>query len=443
MKKIVSALLAAVLAVSVLAGCGSGNDNQAAGSGANTGTEGGSAANAENASDLKIGVIMIGDETETYTKAHIDGIKEAAASLGISEGNIQWKERVEESEDCYDAAKTLVADGCQLVISNSYGHQDFMVEAAEEFTDVNFVAMTGDFAAISGLDNFYNAFTNVYESRYVSGVVAGMKVAELNAAGEIPAEGYDENGNVKIGYVGAYPYAEVVSGYTAFFLGIQSVFPDVVMDVQYTNSWFDIEGEAAAADVLIKRGCVIIGQHADSTGAPDTVEKAWQNGQVVYSVGYNMSMLDVAPDAALTSATNVWTAYYKELFSAVLNGTEIPQDWAKGYADNAVAITALGPNVAEGTAEKVAEIEAALKDSSLYVFDTSKFTVGGAAVTEDAAMIDLSYMDWSTMTAVYEGETVSALKTDANNVTYFDESVLRAAPYFSLRIDGITELNGN
>ena len=434
MKKIVSAFLTAILAVSMLVGCGSGN------AGAGVGTEGGSTAEA---TDLKIGVILVGDETETYTKAHIDGINAAADILGIPRDNIQWKERVEESEDCYDAAKALIADGCTLVISNSYGHQDFMAEAAEEFSDVNFVAMTGDYAAISGLDNYFNAFTNVYESRYVSGVVAGMKVAELDAAGEIPAEGYDENGNVKIGYVGAYPYAEVVSGYTAFYLGIQSVFPNVVMDVQYTNSWFDIEGEAAAADVLIKRGCVIIGQHADSTGAPDTVEKAWQNGQVVYSVGYNMSMLDVAPDAALTSATNNWAVYYRDLFAAVLDGTEIPQDWAKGYSEEAVSITELGPNVAEGTTEKVAEVEAAIKDGSLHVFDTSKFTVGGAAVTDETAMVDLSYMDYSTMTAVYEGDTVSALKTDANGVTYFDESVLRAAPYFQLRIDGITELNAN
>lgn len=432
MKKIVSALLVAGFTASMLVGCGSGNSSEA-------GTEGGSASG----SDLKIGVILIGDETETYTKAHIDGINDAAESLGIPSENIEWKERVEESEDCFDAAKALVADGCTLVISNSYGHQDFMAEAAAEFEDVNFVAMTGDYAAISGLDNYYNAFTNVYESRYVSGVVAGMKVAELDAAGEIPAEGYDENGNVKIGYVGAYPYAEVVSGYTAFYLGIQSVFPNVVMDVQYTNSWFDIEGEAAAADVLIKRGCVIIGQHADSTGAPDTVEKAWQNGQVVYSVGYNMSMLDTAPDAALTSATNNWSAYYTELISAAMNGTEIPQDWAEGYAEDAVAITELGPNVAEGTADKVAEVEGAIKDGSLKVFDTSKFTVGGQTVTDEMATVNLSYMDYSTNTAVYEGETTSALATDDNGVTFFEESALRSAPYFQIRIDGITELNAN
>lgn len=430
-KKILSVLLTAGLAISMLAGCGSGKMTE-------QNTQGGSATAA---SDLKIGVIMIGDETETYTKAHIDGINAAAESLGISKDNIEWKERVEESEDCFDAAKALVADGCNLVISNSYGHQDYMVEAAEEFPDVNFVSMTGDFAAISGCDNFYNAFTNVYESRYVSGVVAGMKVAELDANGEISEEGYDENGNVKIGYVGAYPYAEVVSGYTAFFLGIKSVFPNVVMDVQYTSSWFDIEAEAAAADNLIKRGCVIIGQHADSTGAPDTVEKAWQNGKVVYSVGYNMSMLDVAPDAALTSATNVWSVYYTELFKAVLDGEAIPQDWSKGYNDGAVAITELGPNVAEGTQEKVAEVESALKDGSLHVFDTTKFTVNGNPVTEEEATVDLSYMDYSTNTVVYQGEKKSALVTDDAGNQYFDESALRSAPYFQIRIDGITELN--
>ena len=431
-KKLLSVVLAAGLALSMLAGCGSDGKK------AESGTQAGEATAA---SDLKIGVILVGDETETYTKAHIDGINEAAEKLGVPTDNIEWKERVAESEDCYDAAKALVADGCTLVISNSYGHQDYMKEAADEFTDVNFVSMTGDYAALSGDDNMHNYFTAVYESRYVSGVVAGMKVAELDANGEIPAEGYDADGNVKIGYVGAYPYAEVVSGYTAFYLGVQSVFPKVVMDVQYTNSWFDIEGEAAAADNLIKRGCVIIGQHADSTGAPDTVEKAWQNGQVVYSVGYNMSMLDVAADAALTSATNVWSVYYTELLDAVLKGEAIPQDWSKGYDDGAVAITELGPKVAEGTEEKVKEVEAALKDGSLHVFDTSKFTVGGKQVTDEDATIDLSYMDYSTNTVVYEGEKKSALATADDGTTYFEESVLRSAPYFSLRIDGITELN--
>lgn len=439
MKKLVSMLLVLSMSAMMLAGCGSSNapaDNSDAASQDQTDAEAPADENvdAEAGADLKVGVILVGDETESYTLAHIQGIETAAEAAGITE--IEWKYNVEESEDCYDAAKALVADGCGLIISNSYGHQDYMVTAAEEFPEVNFVAMTGDFAALTGLDNFFNAFTNVYESRYVSGVVAGMKIAELIEQDVIPAEGYDADGNVKIGYVGAFPYAEVVSGYTAFYLGIKSIVPNVVMDVQYTNSWFDIDGEAAAAETLMSRGCVVIGQHADSTGAPAAVQAAKDNGAVVYSVGYNVDMLPTAPTAALTSATNNWSVYYSDLFAAVLGGTEIPQDWAKGYAEGAVAITDLGPEVAEGTAEKVEEVIAGIKDGSVHVFDTAAFTVDGAAVTTNP--YDMSYMDYSTMTAVYEGETVETIVDG-----YFSESTFRAAPYFTLRIDGITELNAN
>lgn len=417
-KKLLSLALVAGMAISMLAGCGT---------------------TAKNDDTFKVGVILIGDATESYTLAHIEGIKAAAAKVGMDvEKDIIWKEKVEESEDCYNSAKNLVASGCKLVISNSYGHQDFMADAAEEYTDVNFVAMTGDYAAISGLDNLFNAFTGVYESRYVSGVVAGMKLAELVKEDKIPATGYDKDGNIKIGYVGAFPYAEVKSGYTSFFLGIKSVVENVVMEVQYTSSWFDIEKEAAAADTLIKDGCVIIGQHADSTGAPDKVQSYFDNGTVVYSVGYNVDMLETAPKAALTSATNVWEAYYEKLFSAAIKGEALPQDVALGYADGGVAITALGPEVADGTAAKVAEVESALKAGTLHVFDTSKFTVDGKAL--DSCKIDLSYMDWAANKVVYQGETVEAIKKDGD-VSYFDESSFRAAPYFSLVIDGITELN--
>ncbi len=432
MKKLLSAILVAGLTVSLLAGCGSSAKN-----GTETGAD-------KSDSSIKVGVILVGDETESYTKAHIDGIKEAAKAVGISEDNIKWKTRVEESDKCKTAAKELVADGCNLVIANSYGHENFIEEAAEEYEDVNFVSMTGDYAAICGLDNFYNAFTNVYESRYVSGVVAGMKLAELDAAGTIPATGYDEKHNVKVGYVGAYPYAEVVSGYTAFYLGIKSVFPNVVMDVDFTNSWFDIDKEAKSADLLMQNGCVIIGQHADSTGAPGAVQSKKDAGQVVYSVGYNVDMLPTAETAALTSATNVWSVYYKELFEAALAGEEIPKDWSKGYNDGAVAITQLGPEVAAGTAEKVAEVEAAIKDGTLHVFDTSKFTVEGKTLTEQE--IDFSYKDYSSDPdgkVIYEGKTENVIKTDDNGVSYFDESSFRSAPYFNVDIDGITKLKSS
>lgn len=414
MKKVLSLILACVMVLS-LAACGGKDANN---------------------SDIKIGVILVGDEAEGYTKAHMDGIKEAAAELGIADSQIIWKYKVDESSACYDAALDLVGQGCNLVISNSYGHQTYMVEAAKENPEVTFVSMTGDFAAISGLDNFKNAFTSVYESRYVSGVVAGMKLKQLLDDGTLTAatqpNSFDANGNVKIGYVGAFNYAEVVSGYTAFFLGVKSIVSNVSMEVIYTNSWFDIDKEGAAAEALVANGAVIIGQHADSTGAPAAVQKLLNNGTICYSVGYNVDMLETAPDAALTSATNNWKVYYNYAFNAVMKGETIAADWAKGYSENAVAITKLGSSCAAGTAEKVAEIEADLKAGKLHVFDTTTFTVGGAAVT--TAPCDMSFMDWSTMTAIYAGETIEAIQNG-----YFSESSFRSAPYFALRIDGITE----
>ena len=392
-------------------------------------------ASAEN--DLKIGVILVGDDTEGYTLAHMEGIKAAAAKLGIADDQISWKYKVPEDSSCYEAAMDLYGQGCNMIISNSYGHQDFMAQAAEELEDATFVAVTGDFAAVSGIPNLKNAFTSVYESRYVSGVVAGLKLKELTESGvlttETQPESFDENGNVKIGYVGAFSYAEVVSGYTAFFLGVRSVMPNVVMEVNYTNSWFDIDKEGAAAEALMANGCAMISQHADSTGAPAAVQKKQDDGMIVYCVGYNVDMIPTAPTAALTSAGNNWEAYYEYAFNCMLTGEEIKTDWSEGFAGNGVLITPLNEEiVAEGTAEYVDNVIASLKDGSLKVFDTDTFTVEGQKV--ETAEVDFSYMDFSTMTAIYEGETKECIQDGA-----FLESYYRSAPYFSLRIDGITE----
>lgn len=418
MKKLLSLLLAGVMALSLVA-CG-GNTDDTANSGDDT------------ASEVKIGVILIGDENEGYTYSHIKGIQDAAAACGIEDDQIVWAYTIPEDETCYDKAIDLADQGCQLVISNSYGHQSYMQQAAEEVEDVTFISATGDTAAISGLSNFKNAFTKVYESRYVSGVVAGLKLAELDAAGEIPETAKNEDGTVKVGYVGAYPYAEVVSGYTAFYLGIKSVYPNVSMDVQYTNSWFDITGEAEAANALIADGCIMIGQHADSTGAPSACQAAHEKGTTVFCVGYNIDMLEVAPDVALTSPTNVWSVYYEYAFNALLNGEEIATDVAEGYEKDAVAITALGSACAEGTQEKVDEVIAGIKDGSVKVFDVESFTVGGEA-------IDSFYADLDGDFAPDEGVETSQAVVDGA----IEESTLRSAPYFTLRIDGITELNAN
>ena len=400
------------------------------------------------AGDLKIGVILIGDETEGYTKAHMDGISGAAKELGIADSQIIWKYTVPETSACLDAANDLVAQGCSVVISNSYGHQSYMVQAAETHTNVTFVSMTGDFAGISGLDNFKNGFTKVYEARYVSGVVAGLKLQQLLSDGTLTKDtqpaSFDADGNVKIGYVGAFNYAEVVSGYTAFFLGVRSIVPNVVMEVNYTSSWFDIDKEAAAAEALIANGCVIIGQHADSTGAPSATQKLLDSGKICYSVGYNIDMLATAPTAALTSPTNTWSKFYAQLFKSVMDGTEFPADVAKGYAEDGVSITTLGPSCAPGTAEKVEEVIAGIKDGSIKVFDTSKFTATGeqgfCTVETDAeghvtsCKVDTSFIDFGTGTVVYQGEVVECIQDGA-----FVESTFRSAPYFSIRIDGILE----
>lgn len=379
------------------------------------------------ASKLKVGVILIGDENEGYTYAHILGIKTAAAKLGIQDNQIIWKYTIAEDSTCYDNAADLADSGCDVVFSNSYGHQTYMQEAAAEFEDVRFVSMTGDTAKKAGMSNFSNAFMRVYESRFVSGVVAGLKLKELNDAGKLTANNFDENGNVKVGYVGAYPSAEIVSGYTSFYLGVKSVFPNVSMMVQYTNSWFDINADYEAANMLLSSGCVILCQHADSTGAPSAVQAAFEAGVTCYCVGYNISMLSVAPDAALVSATSVWSVYYEYALKSAINGEDIATNWSAGYDKGAVDITELSASCAEGTAEIVADTVARLKSGALNVFDTGTFTVGGQVVT-------------SAFATDTDGDWVN----DADDAVWdgcYHESYFQSAPSFALRIDGITELN--
>ena len=373
---------------------------------------------AVSADDFKVGVILVHDENSGYDQAHIEGVQGAAERLGLSADQIIFKYNIPESEECTDAAVDLAEQGCKLIISDSYGHQAYMMEAAREYPDVHFIASTGDTAWKEEMTNVSNMFPHTFESRYVSGVVAGMKLKELMDAGTVT--------DPHIGYVGAYPYAEVVSGYTGFFLGIRSIVPEAYMDVQYTNSWYDPNAEAAAAEALIARGCVIIGQHADSTGAPSAIQAAQDKGTTVYSVGYNIDMRAVAPTAALTSAQNCWVELYTPMIEMALKGEALPKDYSVGYAHDGVQISELGESCAAGTAEAVDAAIAAIKDGTLHVFDTSTFTMGGEPVTSWFALDTDG--DW-----VPDSE-------EAISDGYFHESEVISAPYFSIRIDGITEL---
>jgi len=379
------------------------------------------AAAATSNSDFKVGVILIGDENEGYTEAHIEGVKAAQKALGLKDDQIIYKYNIPEDETCYDTATDLVEQGCKIIFANSFSHESYMLQAAQENPKVIFCHATGTKARSAKLPNFCNYFNNIYEARYVSGVIAGMKLKELMDAGKVK--------DPHIGYVGAYPYAEVVSGYTAFFLGIRSIVPDAHMDVQYTNSWFDITAEGEAANALMSKGCVIIGQHADSTGAPSAVEAAFKAGKTVYSVGYNVDMLSVAPDVALTSPQNNWGVLYTEMIKTAMEGGTFKTDYCGGYAEGAVQISKLGTACAKGTQEKVDATIAAIKDGSLHVFDTSTFTVGGKPVTN-----------------AFATDTNGDFKNDADEAIidgYYHESYFQSAPSFSLRIDGITELNAS
>jgi len=351
--------------------------------------------------DMKIGFICIGDENSGYDANFLRGASEAMEALGLNADQLIVKYNILENQDAYDAAVDLAEAGCSYIFADSFGHEDYIKLVAEEYPEIQFSHATGYQAASSGLENLHNCFASIYEARYVAGIVAGMKLNEMIEAGKFTAE------QAKVGYVGAFPYAEVVSGYTSFFLGMRSVCPSVTMTVKYTNNWGDFALEKEAAEALIAQGCVLISQHADTTGAPTACEAAG-----VPCVGYNIDMTAVAPTTALVSSRINWAPYLTMAIQAVMNGENFDTDWCQGYADGAVAITALNEAaVAEGTAEAVEAAEAALTAGELHVFDASTFTVGGEAPESEH---------------IYDG--------------YFHESETASAPYFDLRIDGIEEL---
>ncbi len=384
------------MVAALLAGCSGG----AADTGAAAGDAPAESSEAAGAGgDVKIGAIYIGDENEGYTYAHMKGIDDMMKALGLSDSQLIEKTNIPEGEECYDAAVDLAEQGCTVIFANSFGHEDYLLQAAGEYPDIQFFHATGYQAAGAGLKNFHNYFTKIYEARYVSGVVAGMKLKEMIDKGDITAD------KAKIGYVGAFPYAEVVSGFTSFFLGARSIVDTATMEVQYTNSWADMSMESEVASKLIQDGCVLISQHADTTGAPTACEAA-----KVPCVGYNVDMTQVAPNCALTSSANNWGAFYTMAVKDIIDGKEVPTDWAGGYSDDAVYITPLNDAaIAEGTKEKVAEVEKGLKDGTIHVFDVSTFTVDGKAIEDE-------------------------LVSDG----YYHESEKVSAPSFAYIIDGIT-----
>ena len=366
---------------------------------------------------FKVGLICLHDESSTYDKNFIDSMYRALENLGLEESQLELVTGIGEDESCYQKASEL-AQTCDIVFADSFGHEDYMIQAAKENKDVWFCHSTGTKAHTADLANYYNAFASIYEGRYLAGIAAGMKLNEMIAANEITAE------QAIIGYVGAFPYAEVVSGYTSFFLGARSVCPSATMKVRYTSSWYDFDKEKSAAEALMQNdGCVLISQHADSYGAPEACEKAG-----VPNVTYNGTTVAKCPNTYVVSSKIDWAPYYEYMIQAKMDGKEVSEkDYTGSLSTGSVKLDAVGTCAAEGTQAAIDAAAAQLKAGTLHVFDVNTFTVGGQKVTSYLADVD-DFGD-------FKGET-EVIKDG-----YFHESEYRSAPYFDLRIDGITELN--
>lgn len=367
--------------------------------------------------DFKLGVILLHDEDSTYDLNFINAVKEAQKQLGLKDSQVIFKRGIPEGNECYEAACDLVDEGCKVIFADSFGHEPYMMKAAEKFPEVQFCHATGTKAHTQGLKNYHNAFASIYEGRFLAGVAAGMKLNEMIEAGTITAD------KAKMGYVGAFTYAEVISGLTSFYLGAKYVCPSVTMDVQFTGEWYDENKEKAAALALMDAGCVLISQHADSMGAPSACED-----RNVPNVSYNGSTEAACPNTFIVSSKIDWTPYVKYICESTMNGTEIKADWCGDTKTGSVKLSDLGKKAATaGTQAKIDEVKALLESGKLHVFDTATFTVEGK--TLDSYLADVDDM----------GDYVK--ETEAIKDGYFHESEYRSAPYFDLRIDGITFLN--
>ncbi|MBR2282014.1 MAG: BMP family ABC transporter substrate-binding protein [Spirochaetales bacterium] len=370
----------------------------------------------------KVGFVVINDENDLgYTWNFMNGMTAAVEKLNADGYNVELivdRGHLEDST-VTDANRELAAQGCAVVFNNSYGFEQFMAPVADEFPEVQFVSLTNCGSQLDGRDNTYNAFAAIYDGRYVAGIVAGMKLNQLIAEGKITAD------QAIVGYVGAYSFAEVISGMSGYFLGIRSVCPSAKMIVQFVGSWGDPTLEASAAEALIQKGAVMISQHSDTTTPATTAAKYG-----VFHTGYNTDMTSQAPTASLLSCRINWEPYFYTFIKNVIEGVKNPSDYCGTMANDEVLLTELNTAIAApGTQEAIDAAIADLTSGKIQVFDTSKFTIGGQTLTS--------------MLAVDSDGDFAADKCEAVWDGVFHESYpeFQSAPYFTGVIDGIEWLN--
>jgi len=419
MKKFLALLLSLVMVLS-LAACGGDSTPPADSSTPPADNQGDNTPPADDVKTIKVGLICIGDENDQgYTYNFIRGRDAATEALDAKGIKVEWvtKWNIGEDAGCEDANIDLADVGCDLIINNSFGFEPFMLKVAPDYPEIQFISCTNQASWNDGLDNTHNAFANIYEGRYLAGVVAGMKLQQMIDEGDITAD------QAVIGYVGAFSFAEVISGFTSYFLGAKSVCPSVTMKVQFVGSWSDATEEANAASALADMGCVMISQHSDNTTPATTAQS-----KGVFHTGYNNDMISVAPEASLIGTRIDWAPYFEYAIEAVANGQSFDQDWCHGMDMGAVVMTDLNEAIAApGTAEKLAEVEEQIRSGKLQVFDTSTFTIEGKVLESAFALDTDGDFTPDSEEAVFDGA--------------FHESYFQSAPYFALTIDGIEWLN--
>ena len=369
------------------------------------------------AKTTKIGFVVINDESDQgYTWNFTNGMNAAIEKLKAEGYNVELltKKNTTESAICKDNNIELAEEGCEIIFNNSYGFEPYMLEAAKDYPNTKFVGMTNCAGQVDDNPNTFNAFAAIYEARYVAGIAAGMKLQQLINEGKIKPE------EAVMGYVGAFSFAEVISGMSGFYLGARSVCPSVTMKVYFVGTWGDATLEEAAANALIDEGCKLISQHSDTTSPALAAQKAG-----VYHVGYNTDMTKVAPDASLLSSRIDWSRYFYTFIKNHIDGKENPSDWTGTYAEGDVKVTDLNTAIAApGTQEAMDKAIKAFNDGTLNVFDLSTFTIGGAQGTNENMY-----------------DSFAAVQGNATYDGYFHESETQSAPYFVGNIDGIEWLN--
>lgn len=401
MKKFITMLLAASLAVcsvGALTACGK-NDKVAA-------------------------LICLHGDNSSYDKNFIDAFEAACKAKGLTKKQYTIVVDVpEEGDDCYNKAAGFADEGYKVVFADSFGHEANMLKAAKQYKNTEFCHATGNSAHTENVANFHNAFASIYEGRYLAGVAAGMKLKEM--------------GKNKMGYVGAHPYAEVISGMTSFYLGAKSVCPDVTMEVSYTYSWYNETAEKNAALKLINNGAALVSGHADSMGVPTACKE--KNVPNVFYNGVNPNN-----DTFVIASKINWQPYFELMLDKAMGkDVVLPADYTGTLATGSVQVTTLGGAAAAGTQAKLDEVKAKLESGELKVFDCSKFTVKNAkADTSAFSKANSITMDENGHLTQYKADVNAdpayTPDTDVVENGIFLESSKRSAPYFDIIIDGIT-----